>query len=271
MHMNSLLPYKYWPFYRMGFMTMLVYRWECVFSALSICMYIAFQYYLWSSIFDSAAVGAFSMSLEQTVVYVTMSIVLLSIFNTAVENSISQAVLSGDLIRHAVRPVNYHLTLVIGALGGASLRSVFLLAPAIALLFALIGPEHIPIQNLPVFILSCVLSFLILVHIDLIVGLLAFMTETIWGMRLAKEIIVMALSGALVPIQFFPQYLADFVAWLPFQAICHTPVSILTGASSMDGNILNALAGQLGWVVALYCVIHFMFGKMMKNIKGNGG
>jgi ABC-2 type transport system permease protein len=234
-------------------------------------MYIAFQYYLWSSIFSSAEPGAFSMTLEQTVVYVTMSIVLLSIFNTAVENSISQAVLSGDLIRHAVRPVNYHLTLVIGALGGASLRSVFLLVPALMLLFVLIGVDQIPIQNIPLFILSCLMSFLILVHIDLIVGLLAFMTETIWGMRLAKEIVVMALSGALVPIQFFPQYLADFVAWLPFQAICHTPVSILTGADSMQGQVLNALAGQLAWVLALYCLIHFFFGKMMKNIKGNGG
>jgi len=84
------------------------------------------------------------------------------------------------------------------------------------------------------------------------IGLSSFYTESIWGISITKDVVVAALSGALVPINFFPDAIKAVLQVLPFQAIYNTPLQIITSASLTPTDYLRMLAVQLFWVVVLF-------------------
>ncbi len=261
----------YFPHIKLGFLSMHAYRWECVFSAITTCVFIVFQYYLWRAIYLNDITGSITGTFEQTFIYVSLSSVLLSIFTTSIEGVISSAVLSGSIIRDIVRPLNYHLTLLAASCGTAMVRFIWLLIPSLLLIVCLMWSHEIQLNNFILFFLSIILSFFILLHIDLLVGMLAIFTETVWGLRMAKEYIVMALSGALIPLTLLPENVYKVFLLLPFQAICHTPMTILTSDNASNIQIGELLMIQLYWVLGLVVVSSLICNNILNKIRINGG
>ncbi len=77
-------------------------------------------------------------------------------------------------------------------------------------------------------LLAFILAFLISFNFDYLVGLMAFYNESIWGLTITKEVILTVLSGALNPLQFFPDAIQKILLVLPFQAIYYTPLMMVT-------------------------------------------
>ena len=248
MHTARLPLYKYLPLGKLGFLTMLTYRWECVFALLFSVLTVVISYYLWSAIFQGATAIGPQLSFASTFAYVGLSAAILATFNTSAESAISRQIISGDIIRSIVRPIDFHYSQISVALGNVALRSCFVLIPCMTLVMLLLPAGWIETRNIFLFALSLVGSFAILLHIDMLAGLIAVRTEAVWGIRLAKDYVVLICSGALIPIDWLPPSIAQVMLLLPFPGHLSRAREIADGTGTdRPGNpVLARLATVLG-------------------------
>lgn len=250
---------------------MLTYRWECVFTSLSSLLTLVVSYHLWQAIFAGANAGGPPDSFAATFAYVGLSASILATFNTSAESVISRQIITGDIIRSIVRPLDFHYSQISVALGNVALRSLFSLIPCLILVMLLMPPGWIETRNFVLFALSLVGSFTILLHLDMLTGLIAVRTEAVWGIRLAKEYVVLICSGALIPLAWLPPSIAKVLLLLPFQGICHAPVRLLTGRGLGETEILSLLGLQLFWAAVMFVGLRAAFRYTIANIEVHGG
>jgi ABC-2 type transport system permease protein len=143
--------------------------------------------------------------------------------------------------------------------------------PTILLLTLVFRVDVAAGPGLLLFPVSLLLAFLVSFCFDYIVGLMAFYTESVWGLSITKEIVVTVLSGALVPLQFFPDGIQRVLLWLPFQAIYHAPLMMMTRPALPLESYLPALGSQLTWAVVLFALARVFYNQAVKVLRISGG
>ena len=81
----------------------------------------------------------------------------------------------------------------------------------------------------------------------------------------------MLLSGALIPLQFFPGVIGKAMMWLPFQAIYHTPLMMVTVPDQPVEVLLSMLGVQAVWVVVLFAASRLFYIQAVKVLRVSGG
>jgi ABC-2 type transport system permease protein len=125
--------------------------------------------------------------------------------------------------------------------------------------------------GLALFPFSLLLAFLVSFAFDYFVGLVCFYTESVWGLSITKEIIVTVLSGALIPLQFFPDGIRAVLMWLPFQAIYYTPLTMVAQPTLGWASFLPMLGIQIFWVIVLFAATRLFYGQAVKVLRISGG
>ena len=125
--------------------------------------------------------------------------------------------------------------------------------------------------GLALFPISLLLAFLISFYFDYFIGIMAFYTESVWGLSITKEVIVTTLSGALIPLQFFPDAIQKILLVLPFQAIYHTPLMMVTRPNQGWDVFLPMLAVQLLWVIVTLILTRLFYNQAIKVLRVAGG
>ena len=100
---------------------------------------------------------------------------------------------------------------------------------------------------------------------------MGFYSESVWGLSSVKDIILMFFSGALIPLQFFPEAVRNVLFWLPFQAVFHTPLMMVTKPDSGLATFLPMLAVQAFWVIALVILSRLFYNQAIKVLRISGG
>jgi ABC-2 type transport system permease protein len=196
---------------------------------------------------------------------------MFTLFKTWVDWGMSRQMINGTITTQLLRPLDYQLHVLFESLGDviSNLTTIFL--PSLIVIIVVFGAS-IPLGlNIVVFALSLVLAYLISFCFDFSIGLTSFYTESIWGISITKEVIIMLLSGALIPLPFFPDTLRTVVQYLPFQAIYNIPLSILTKSTLGFWDYINMLGIQIMWLIILVVLNRLYFRQASKVITVNGG
>jgi ABC-2 type transport system permease protein len=125
--------------------------------------------------------------------------------------------------------------------------------------------------NLIYFLISLALACIINFNIDLFTGSICLHTQSIWGVNIMKEVIVLLLSGATIPISFFPKLFQTVVYFLPFQAMYNAPLRLLIYGSLTDAERLQSIGIQPFWVVFTTVTAKLFLHASLKKITVNGG
>lgn len=228
-------------------------------------------YYLWKAIFDSSKVALLNgFSFTQMTTYVIIGFFTSSVVNSYVASGIAREISDGSIAIHLIRPINYKLKTLFTNLGGMIFGVLFMNLPLWGIVcFA--RNEPIPsLSTLVIYGISTMLSYLIRFLIEFGFGMLAFYTTYFFGMNLAKEIMINFLSGAMIPLVFFPEGIQKLFAFLPFASINYTPVMIyldkLTGKA-----MALAIGQQLLWIFILYGISELMWQMAIKRLTILGG
>ncbi len=120
------------------------------------------------------------------------------------------------------------------------------------------------------FLLSCIMSFLIYVLFDFCFGMIAFFTTYIFGLRMVKEALLGFLTGQLIPISFFPETVRRVFDFLPFSSMIYTPVMIYLGKYT-GSTLMFMLLRQAVWVVFIYLLGSLIWKKVTKRLVVLGG
>lgn len=233
------------------------------------------SYYLWMAIYGSAGQARLGgMSQDEMVVYVFMVYVTSSIVTISISDWVSDDVVKGTVAMNLIKPIDYRLSLVSRALGDMIYR---FLAPGVFIWIGLeiykvkvLGMVPVKMSGVLLYLLSCLMSFLIYVLFDFCFGMIAFFTTYIFGLLMVKEALLSFLTGQLIPISFFPEAVQRIFDFLPFSSMVYTPVMIYLG--KYTGKTLGfMLLRQAAWVVILYVLGSLIWKKVTKRLVVLGG
>jgi ABC-2 type transport system permease protein len=261
---------RYWMLVRCVLMSGVNHRVHFFLMSLGNIIYILLIYYLWKSIYANSS-QLNGLSFQQTFVYLAMGSSLFWLFTTWVEYDMSQGLINGTIVSRLLRPLDLQLYYFFDALGYITNNFLLIMFPALLMMFLLFKVSISFGWNLLWFGLSVAVSFVITFHIDYIIGLISFYTESIWGISIIKEVIVTTFSGAVVPLQFFPGVIHSVVEGLPFQTIYHTPLMLLISPQLSSGKVAVMLLIQLLWMMFCVGLARFIYIRAIRKITINGG
>ena len=242
-----------------GAQGVLAYPRAVVLNVLSTSVWLAISYYLWGAVFSSSEqVGSFDWARMRTYLLLVHSANLLLNSATSLYR-VLMSVWSGDIAVELLRPYDYLKTQLAISAGVGGVTGVMGLGVAALLGFTLVDalPPVSPAAAV-LFGMSLVLAFLLKFLVGFGVALLSFRTLNWLGLMRLESAVVGILSGALVPLELFPDWLRSVAFLLPFHGIIHTPLSIYLG--DLQGRALLAALGlQAFWVVGLWALVRWLW------------
>lgn len=227
-------------------------------------------YYLWRSIYQGREILK-GLTFEQTFIYVTVASSIFVLLKTWTDWEISFQITQGSIIMSLVKPVDYQLLMLSQSLGFGLMNIISVTLPSILFLVFVFKIPIAAGPGLLFFPLALVFSFLLNTTIDYIIGLTSFYTESIWGISSTKDIIIAFLSGSLIPLQFFPEGLQNVLKFLPFQAMYHLPLMMLTEPNQLPVRYLGMLGVQVFWVVIIFGFARFFYSRAIQVLRVSGG
>jgi ABC-2 type transport system permease protein len=261
---------RYLPVVKASFMLGFIYRLHMLFTLLTNAIYIVVIYFLWRSIYRGTDT-LHGMTFQQTFLYLALASSVFVLFKTFTEWRISEDIISGEITRTLIRPTDFQGMMFAGSLGQMLMQMMLLTLPTL-LLLVLVFRVQIPLGiNVLFFFASIGLSFILSFLLDYIVGVTSFYTQSLWGIATAKEVMVLVLSGSLIPLPFFPEAVRNVLHVLPFQAIYNVPISMLTDPTLVLADFVNMMGIQLVWVAILLVASRLFFNQAVKVLTINGG
>ena len=102
---------------------------------------------------------------------------------------------------------------------------------------------------------------------QLLIGFVAFWMEETWSLNVSIRFISAFFSGAIIPLDFYPDLLAKILLWTPFPYLTYVPVRILMGESTDVGASLFIL---FVWSLILLFCVQWIWKKGLRLYTGAG-
>lgn len=255
---------------RGAYMIGLVYRFGFLFSIAGNLIYMSITYFLWRSIYQDRETLR-GLTFDETYIYVALGSAVFILLKTYVDWQMSYDIREGMVAIYLTKPLDLQLYELFTSVGFA-LHALTTVTLSTFLLLIFVFRIEIPLGvGLLLFPFSLVLAYLVSFCFDYFIGLLAFYTESVWGLSITKEVIITVLSGALIPLQFFPEIIRKILMWLPFQAIYYTPLTMVAKPNLGWETFLSMLGVQFFWVVALFALTRLFYNQAVKVLRISGG
>jgi ABC-2 type transport system permease protein len=265
---------KYFSLARAGMLEALQWRASIFISFIGNIIYLIIIYNLWRAIYGSLDDGVTTvngMTFTDTMVYLVLAMTIFNMLSTYVVWHMSGEIRSGSMILNLVKPIEYRTFTLFNVLGGDVITSAMIIVPTFVIV-GFITNWAVPLGvNLLLFLPALLLARLISFYIDFFVGTICLYTESTWGIDMAKEVLILLMSGAIIPLAFFPDVFRQIAELLPFQAIYNIPLQILMGRAVTAHEVLPLFGTQLFWVGFLHIASGLFWRKSIKVITINGG
>lgn len=257
---------------KMSFLESTVYRTYFLLTIFSNAIYMVIMYFLWDAIFAGVDGGIINgMTFKQTFIYLALAGTISSIIVSFTEWNMSHDIQTGNVAVWFVRPISYQSKLMSKAAGDIMTSFIIMFLPSFILVYFL-SDGYIKLGvNIPLFLIAFIIAAAINIFIDFLIGILSFFTESVWGISIMKETVVMLLAGAVIPLAFFPEPIRTVLEFLPFQAIYNLPLQILTNTGYSAYDYISKLAIQLFWLIILFLITKLCYKKASRHIIVNGG
>ncbi len=263
---------KYLTLTRAGIIESLQFRLSMLVMVIGNLLYLIVIYFLWKAIYASADSDVVNgMTFSDTLIYLVLATALFNFMEMYTVWQIGRDIQSGKIVLDLVKPIDYRRYIFWSFSGSFVTNFLFTFLPTFIVVTAVThGAIHMGL-NLLYFVVSVVLAIMINYSIDFIVATICLYTESIWGINMMKQVIVLLLSGATVPLAFFPDTLRNVVDHLPFQAIYNAPLTLLLDGDPDMKDVCITLGTQLAWCVGMFIVSKLFWKCSIKQITVNGG
>jgi len=190
---------------------------------------------------------------------------------TNVERRIERSVEKGTIATDMMKPVNIFGVYFAEDIGGV-LALVFQNMLPILIIGSLMikVPKMADIKDLPLFIASAGLSFMINWLIAALFGMLAFTAVNIDALIQVKKHLLRLLSGSIIPLWFFPDSVSKVLSFLPFVYIYQLPLGIYIGKGSRAEH-LTQMGIQFMWFMILLAAFLLVQNRASRKVMVQGG
>lgn len=246
------------------------YRADYLLNLFSALAMITVQYFLWSAVFSGQSqIQGFNFS--DMINYIVVIWAIYSFINTqSVSYDIQNQLLNGDIGYDFLMPVNLYGYYLIRFYSQKFLNLVMIGVPVFIFSVVFFNINLISFLNIIFFLLSVQLSFFIAYNISFLVGLLSIFFKNIEGFIQLEKFLKLLLSGALVPLAFFPDWVEKISIVLPYRYVNYIPSLIFIGKINSD-EILISIFIQLVWAVSLSLITSLFFRRIRNKVVIFGG
>lgn len=262
---------KYFTICKVSFMGALVHRFHYLAMFLTNIAYIVMIHFLWSAIYNSNSSVTSIMDFKSTFIYLSISSSIYYIFQSWIEYDLSAAMINGNVAVDLIKPYDLQLYWIFRIIGFVLCKILTIGIPSIIVILIMLKGEFPVSINILYTIISLSISFFISVNIDYIAGIIAFYTQSVWGISLVKETFILVLSGMSVPIAFFPSAIGNVIKYLPFSAIYNTPMTILTDMTISHNEVIILILVQAFWGITMFLVTKLIYRQCLAKTIINGG
>ncbi len=265
---------KYIAFFRLRFSMGLQYRAAALAGIVTQFVWGTMEVLMFRAFYQADA-SAFPMTLQATCAYVWMQQAFLALFMAwMMENEIFDSIVNGNISYELCRPINvYNMWFsrsLANRLSKALLRSVpiLLVAAFLPAPYGLMPPAGFGAFWL--FLITLLLGLGVTVAFCMLVYMVSFFTISSVGVRMVAVSVVEFLSGATIPLPFFPDPVRQILELLPFASMQNVPLRIYSGDLS-GAPMRHALFLQIFWLLALTALGRCLDMLAMKKITIQGG
>lgn len=245
------------------------YRFDFILYVFNFIIQITIYIFIWLAIYENG--GQISdMTFEELTTYYVLVVSLDPIIAWGINEIMGRAIRDGEILRELLNPISY-FGYYFGIKIGELIYSVgvgLLTFVICSLLFGVLLPRGI--LNFLFFLIVIVLAVVVVYFFELIIGMIAFYTNAIWGVEVFKRAVLNIFTGMIAPITLFPEFLQKIASFLPFKECIYTPINIYFG--KLDNiEIMQVILKQCAWILVLYIIAKIIFKRAVRNITVNGG
>lgn len=263
---------KYFTFTKAGIIEGMSFRASYFLGFFANILYLIIIYFLWRAIYASSPTDVVcGMTFQDTLIYLVLATSIFGFMETYIVFMMGNDIQEGKIVIDLVRPMDYKAQMFWVNSGDMVSGFVMTFIPTFIIIYFVTGGAlHIGL-NIVLFLISVIFAIFINYNINFMVGTVCLYTESCWGINMVKEVIVLLLSGATVPLAFFPEGFRRVVEFLPFQAIYNVPLQILID-TNLDVNAYLMYFGiQIFWLIITALISRLFWQCSVKVITVNGG
>lgn len=259
----------FWSFTRQAFQLLSIYRFNFFAEIFLTFLRMYAIYWVWRILYTQKP-GAFGIDLEQMVTYGVLGMAMEVFIWSRPQWYMANQVRSGAIDTDLMKPLDFHFHMLARSTG-ETIIGFALGIPALIFSYLILG------INLPAdastglaFLMSLALGYLVLFHLNFLLGTLAVLTLNIRHISWAYYSIVRFFGGQMVPLWLFPPFVAVIANVLPFQSTYYIPMSIYIG-KLVGADMMKAIGFQLIWVVTLVLLSRMLWGLAHRRLVVQGG
>lgn len=235
-------------------------------------VYLLIIYYLWKAIFDSSPADTVNgMTFYDTMIYLVLAAAMFNFMDAFVVWQVGDDYQTGQIVLYLTKPMGYQPFLFFFKMGNCLISFFTTFLPTFIIVYFVTEGSIALGISLLFFVISILLAIGVNFCIDFFVGTICFYTQSVWGVNIMKEVVVSLLSGATIPLAFFPEMFRKIVDFLPFQAIYHVPLHILTDKTMQLQDYAVSLGIQMFWLVVMLGISKLFWRISVRKLTVNGG
>lgn len=253
-----------------GIIRSLAYKFEVYSNILMQTIIMIASAYFWKALFKNADVVQ-GVNVNTMLVYTVVSSMISIVLSSDVEWRIMRSVNKGTIAIDMMRPINVFS--IFFAEDIAKLISLFFqnLLPVFIIGSLIIGvPKPASFMAFCLFLVSLIMAFFINWFIAVMFGMISFWAFEMSAIFQVKKHLIRLLSGSIIPIWFFPNWLQNVLNALPFAYLYQLPLDIYIGKAT-DTDIVRGMLVQFTWL-AIVAVMFLCFERrVIKKVMVQGG
>lgn len=260
---------KYFFAFKNSIQNNLVYRFNVFMTFFSEMVSFGALFYVWSSIYQqNGQIGDYTFR-DIILYYFAVNFITLTVKGIDIAWQVGDEIRLGHITKILLWPISYSKYKFAQILGGYFFRGAIYLV-----IFSVIGfflfkffNFEFDLSRIFLFFISLAIGSVIYFLVFYAVGLSTFWFGLVRGFNFGTFMIVIFLEGSVIPLDFFPDFLAKINNLLPFKYIMYIPVSIFTGRIEWQ---INYWIVPIGWILFMYFAVKFIYKKGIKAYEGFG-
>lgn len=209
--------------FRFGFVSAAAYKGELFSTMLGSSLVTLLNVSLWRALYQQQDRIA-GLNETQMLQYVICGWLLCIFYRSRVDLKLHQYFQTGGLGMELIRPQNLQIQMYVQSLGESCCRLLFSVFPILFIVMMTL-PE---LLGVPLHIMGCLMVFALTAHalsfaLSWCVGILGWYTQYGEGLIRVKQLCIISLGGALVPLPLYPDWVQGVAIYLPFSSLSHIP------------------------------------------------
>lgn len=248
----------------------LAYRFDVFAGILFQCIVMFATAFFWKALFAGAA-SVQGVAVNDMLTYTVISAVMSVFLAPNVEQRVIESVRQGTVAADMLKPIRLFGEYFAEDLGMCTALIFQNALPILAIASLCITvPKPASCGAFLLFLLSFAMSFFINWLLAAIFSMCAFTLMDMSALVQVKRHLIRLLSGSIIPIWFFPGWLANILRFLPFIYIYQLPLELYIGKGSLSAQ-LPQMGIQAAWLFLLLSAFLILEKKVLRNVLIQGG